>query len=199
MSQINLSLPVLIVASGNLGKIEEFCQLLFHLPLNVRGQPEGFQVEETGKTFAENARLKALTVASATGEWALADDSGLSVKALSGCPGVLSARYGNSDEERIQRLLKEMEPFDDRSAFFSSALCIASPTDKILLEVEGKCEGLITKEPRGSRGFGYDPIFEVLHTRLTFAEMEREHKQTLSHRGKAFALLEPGIRKLLKF
>jgi len=187
----------LVIASCNLGKIKEFRQLLSSCSLKVIGQPEKLQIEETGKTFAENARLKAIAVAGLTGEWSLADDSGLSVRALHGRPGVFSARYARNDEERIQRLLREMEFVEDRYAFFSCALCIASPNQEILLEVEGKCEGAITKEPRGGGGFGYDPIFEVLNKGLTYAEMGREQKHSVSHRGRAFALLEPGIKKLL--
>ncbi len=198
MNQEYFNESCLVIASGNSGKIKEFCQLLSHLPLKVLGQPKGFQVEETGKTFRENARLKALAVASKTGNWSLADDSGLSVEALNGLPGIHSARYAKSDEERIHRLLREMENLTDRLALFSSAICVASPNNEILLEVEGKCEGLILKEPRGTKGFGYDPIFEVLGTGLTFAEMEITQKQSLSHRGRAFAMLEPGLKELLK-
>ena len=190
--------PYLVIASGNLGKIKEFRQLLSYLPITVNGQPESVQVEETGQTFMENARLKALSVAHATRKWSLADDSGLSVDALFGAPGVHSARFASSDDERIRRLLREMEHVDVRSAHFISAICIASPKGEILLEVEGKCEGMITKEPRGNKGFGYDPIFEVLDTGLTFAEMEASDKQSFSHRGKAFKLLEPGLKKLFR-
>ena len=119
------------------------------------------------------------------------------VKALSGAPGVHSARYANSDQERIHRLLKEMEPFEQRTASFHSALCMVQPNNEIFLEVEGVCEGLITNSPRGSNGFGYDPIFEVLKIGLTFAEMEIEQKQALSHRGRAFELLENELRRIL--
>jgi XTP/dITP diphosphohydrolase len=99
----------LVIASGNAGKIREFAALLADLPLEIRAQPEGLEVEETGATFAENARLKATAVALASGCWALADDSGLAVAALAGAPGVHSARYGASDPERIARLLRELE------------------------------------------------------------------------------------------
>ena len=198
MRQQNMSKPSLVIASGNLGKVREFRKLLMDLPVTILSQPEGLQIEESGKTFVENARLKALAVAKATGQWAMADDSGLSVDALDGAPGVYSARYANTDEERICRLLEDLEPFADRSAHFSSAICVASPEEEILLEVEGKCEGLIIEEPRGINGFGYDPIFEVYGTGLTFAEMEIENKQMFSHRGKAFALLRPELEKLLR-
>ena len=132
-----------------------------------------------------------------TGKWALSDDSGLSVYSLSGRPGVYSSRYANTDEERINRLLLELESVEDRRAFFSAALCLAAPDNNVLIEVEGRCEGLITKEPRGRNGFGYDPIFEVNTTGLTFAEMDKYQKLKIGHRGSAFSLLEPQLRNIL--
>ena len=192
-----MSARTLVIASGNAGKIREFAGLLEHLPLTVNPQPEGMEVEETGLTFAENARIKARAVAAATGHWALADDSGLSVDALDGAPGVFSARYAESDPARIARLLQELGDTDNRSAYFSAALCIAAPDGSVLVEVEGRCNGLITTAPRGAEGFGYDPIFEVLGTGQTFAEMNRESKKSHGHRGRAFTLLEPKLRQLL--
>jgi len=187
----------LVIASGNAGKVREFRELLQQLPLELQPQPEGMEVEETGLTFAENARLKALAVAKASGEWALADDSGLSVMALGGAPGVHSARYAATDPERIARLLSELGERDDRRAEFRAALCLADPSGQVLLEVEGCCAGVITSAPRGDSGFGYDPIFEVEGTALTFAEMAPEQKRAVGHRGRAFALLEPEFGKLL--
>jgi XTP/dITP diphosphohydrolase len=190
-------LQQLVIASGNAGKVREFRDLLQHLPLELKPQPDGMEVEETGLTFIENARLKALAVASASGAWALADDSGLSVNALGGAPGVHSARYAPTDSERIARLLRELGDGLDRRAEFRAALCLADPAGQILLEVEGCCAGVITDAPRGDSGFGYDPIFEVEGTTLTFAEMEPEQKQKVGHRGRAFALLQPQLDKLL--
>ena len=192
-----MSARTLVIASGNAGKIREFAGLLEHLPLTVNPQPEGMEVEETGLTFAENARIKARAVAAATSHWALADDSGLSVDALDGAPGVFSARYADSDPARIARLLQELGDTDNRSAYFSAALCIAAPDDSVLVEVEGRCDGVITTTPRGAEGFGYDPIFEVLGTGQTFAEMDRERKKSHGHRGRAFTLLEPQLHQLL--
>ena len=123
----------LVIASGNAGKVREFRELLQQLPLELQPQPEGMEVEETGRTFAENARLKALAVAKASGEWALADDSGLSVMALGGAPGVHSARYAATDPERIARLLSELGDRDDRRAEFRAALCLADPSGQVLL------------------------------------------------------------------
>lgn len=187
----------LVIASGNAGKVLEFQALLRHLPLEIRAQPFGLDVEETGFSFASNARIKAQAVAAATGEWALADDSGLSVKFLDGAPGVHSARYAPTDSERIAKLLNAMRPAADRSASFCAALCIAAPDGTVLAEVEGRCEGSITLMPRGDQGFGYDPIFEVNNTGRTFAEMDLATKKHHGHRGKAFTLLEPSLRQLI--
>ena len=187
----------LVIASGNAGKIREFQGLLQHLPLDVQPQPEGMDVEETGSTFAANARIKAKAVATTTGHWALADDSGLSVNALGGAPGVHSARYAPTDPERINKLLGALSKTSERDAQFCAALCVAAPDGSVLIEVEGRCDGRITTLPRGEGGFGYDPIFEVSGTDLTFAEMPLSDKKTHGHRGKAFALLEPRLRALL--
>ena len=191
-------MKALVIASGNAGKIREFQGLLQALPVTVRPQPEGLEVEETGSTFAANARLKAQAVAATTGEWALADDSGLSVDALDGAPGVHSARYAPTDPERIARLLKPLNGSEQRQAHFCAALCIAAPDGSVLLEVEGRCDGLITASPRGEQGFGYDPIFEVAGTGRTFAEMPLAEKKQHGHRGRAFSLLEPQLRHLLQ-
>ena len=188
---------VLVIASGNQGKIHEFQGLLSGLPLEVKPQPEGLDVEETGATFAANARIKALAVAQTTGHWALADDSGLSVSALNGAPGVHSARYAPTDPERIEKLLAALLQCNERSAHFSASLCVAAPDGEVLLEVEGRCEGQITKTPRGDQGFGYDPIFEVNNTGRTFAEMALAEKKSCGHRGRAFSLLEPLLKNLI--
>lgn len=194
---------VLVIASGNAGKLREFSQLLAELNLEIRPQPEGFAVEETGSTFAANARLKAIAAAQATGHWALADDSGLCVDALAGAPGVHSARYASSDGARIQRLLDELEQaaaasgLDNRRADFVAALAVADPSGTVRLEVEGRCPGEILRSPQGEGGFGYDPVFFVPETGQTFAEMDRALKGTIGHRGRAFALLEPQLQDLL--
>ena len=190
-------MTVLVIASGNAGKVREFAHLLEALPLEVRPMPEGMEVEETGHTFAENARLKATAVALATGCWALADDSGLAVDALGGAPGVHSARYADSDAARIERLLTEMEGAPERGACFVCALAVADPLGVVRLEVEGRCPGTILEAPRGTAGFGYDPVFEVAGTGRSFAEMAKEEKARLGHRGQAFAALEPQLGELL--
>ncbi|MCP9859444.1 MULTISPECIES: RdgB/HAM1 family non-canonical purine NTP pyrophosphatase [unclassified Cyanobium] len=198
---------VLVIASGNAGKIREFAHLLASLPLAVRPQPDGLEVEETGSSFAANARLKAEAVARATGHWALADDSGLAVAALGGAPGVHSARYADTDASRIARLLKELGEADrqrqqqglpsDRRAAFVAALAVADPSGATRLEVEGRCEGVILEAPRGSGGFGYDPVFFVPEASLSYAEMDKGLKGRIGHRGRAFTQLEPELRELL--
>ena len=193
----------LVIASGNAGKVREFGHLLAGLGLEIQPQPEGLEVEETGTTFAENARLKASAVARACREWALADDSGLSVDALGGAPGVHSARYADSDSARIARLLRELEQAQasstnpSRKAHFAAALALADPNGTIRLEVEGRCPGVILDAPRGTGGFGYDPVFLVPETGLTFAEMPSTLKAKLGHRGRAFAELAPALQQLL--
>lgn len=190
----------LVIASGNAGKLREFAALLAALPLQVRPQPPGLTVEETGSSFSANARLKASAVALASGCWALADDSGLAVTALAGAPGVHSARYAATDPERIARLLRELQETGsaDRSARFTAALAVADPSGAIRLEVEGHCPGMILEAPRGTGGFGYDPVFWVPELGLTFAEMDKAQKAAIGHRGRAFTLLEPQLRQLLR-
>ena len=201
------ALKTLVIASGNAGKIREFASLLADLNLEIQPQPEGLEVEETGSTFAANARLKAIAVAQATGQWALADDSGLAVTALGGAPGVQSARYADSDPARIARLLAALDEANqerrraglapDRSARFTAALALANPAGEVVLEVEGHCPGTILEAARGSGGFGYDPVFFVLETGQTFAEMDKALKGRIGHRGRAFAQLAPRLAPLL--
>ncbi len=191
------SRTTLVIASGNAGKIREFDQLLAPLGFTIEPMPAGLDIEETGTTFAENARLKAVAVAQATGHWALADDSGLSVTALGGAPGVQSARYAASDAARIGRLLRELAGTADRSARFTAALAVAAPDGTVAIEVEGHCPGLILEAPRGEGGFGYDPVFFVPQADLTFAEMDKALKGRLGHRGRAFSLLASKLEQLL--
>jgi len=193
----------LLFATGNRGKLAELIRLVEGLPLEVVGsdQVPGLpEVDETGATFAENARLKALSGARASGLWTLADDSGLSVDALGGAPGVRSARYvPGTDRDRYEALLAAMEPVADaaRGAAFHCALCLASP-EGVLLEAEGRCEGRILRAPEGEGGFGYDPIFGVDRDGPAMATLSPEQKQGLSHRGAAFRQLREGLLALLE-
>lgn len=181
-------MPTLVVATSNPGKLKEMQSYLTDPDLDwqLNLKPAELEIEETGETFLENAFLKASQVAQAMGEWAIADDSGLRVDALAGRPGIYSARYGKTDQERIARLLSELGDTANRSAQFICAVAIASPDGAIALHSEGICPGEILFAPRGSGGFGYDPIFYVPEQQMTFAEMSAELKHTISHRGKAF-------------
>lgn len=180
---------ILVVATGNAGKLREMQTYLANCGWELTLKPADLHVEETGATFAANACLKASEIAQATGEWAIADDSGLEVDALNGAPGVYSARYGNSDSERIARLLRELANTNNRQAQFVCAIAIARPDGTIALESEGICRGEILDSPRGAGGFGYDPIFYVPEQKLTFAEMYAAVKGSISHRGNALKAL----------
>jgi XTP/dITP diphosphohydrolase len=189
-------MTVLVVATGNPGKLREIQPYLAGLSWELKLKPEELDIDETGMTFAENAVLKASQVAQATGEWAIADDSGLEVAALDNAPGIYSARYGSSDADRIARLLRELGDRPDRSARFVCAIALARPDGTIALQTEGICPGEILTAPRGEGGFGYDPIFYVPEQGLTFAEMPHDVKQELSHRGRAFQALLPQLKAL---
>ncbi len=180
-----------VIASHNKGKIAEFERILSQIDVGVTTLPIS-DVEETGKTFLENALIKAKSVCEETGMPAIADDSGLCVDALGGEPGVYSARYAE-DEKKNSTVLAKMENVgdNDRTAQFVCAIACAFPNGDIL-KYEGKCEGEITREVMGDGGFGYDPIFAVKG--VTFAQMSNEEKDAISHRGLALR----GFAELLK-
>ena len=189
-------MTLLVVATGNPGKLREMQRYLSDRGWELQLKPPELDIEETGDTFAANACLKASVVAKATGEWAIADDSGLEVDALNGAPGLYSARYGKTDAERIERLLGELGDEQNRGAQFVCVIAIARPDGAIALQVEGICRGEILHAPRGISGFGYDPIFYVPEPGLTFAEMTPDMKRHYSHRGKAFEVLLPQLSTL---
>mgnify|MGYP002780409688 CR=1 FL=1 len=191
-------MPTVVVATGNPGKLKEMQVYLGELGWNLELKPDAIDIEETGNTFLENARLKAAGVARALNQWAIADDSGLEVHALGGAPGLYSARYADTDQARIDRLLRELAASGDRdrSAQFVCALALASPSGNIVLETEGICHGEILFEPQGTGGFGYDPIFYLPTLGKSFAEMSPAQKDANSHRGIAFAQLMPDLKKL---
>lgn len=189
-------MTVLVVATGNPGKVKEIQPYLSGLNWELRLKPPELEMEETGTTFQENAAQKATQVAIATGQWAIADDSGLEVMALDGRPGVYSARYAESDQARIAKLLGELGDATDRRAQFVCAIAVAKPDGTIALLTEGFCPGEILTAPRGEGGFGYDPIFYVPEQGMTFSEMPLEVKQEISHRGRAFQAILPQMEAL---
>ncbi len=196
----------LLVATTNPGKAREYRRLLEGIPIEITSLDQEHvteEVEETGDTFEENARLKAATYASLSGLLTLADDSGLEVDALGGAPGVKSARYGGpqaaSDEDRVRLLLGNLNGtgWQDRTCRFRCVIAIAWPSGQIKT-VEGAVEGIVQYEPQGTNGFGYDPIFHVTSLGRTMAELPLKEKNGLSHRGqaarKAIALLKSEVK-----
>ncbi len=183
----------LIVATQNSGKLTEMQYHLADLPWELQLMPADLEIEETGTTFGENAILKATQVAKHLGQWAIADDSGLEVRALDGAPGLYSARYGKTDAERIQRLLTALQGVEERQAQFVCAIALASPDGCLACQAQGICGGEILKTVQGQGGFGYDPIFFVPSVQQTFAELSSEVKRHISHRGEAFKALLPKL------
>lgn len=194
--------PVLVLATRNRGKTAEIRDLLLGFPVEVRDLGDFGpipEVEEDGTTFDENAYKKASFTARVLGYPALADDSGLAVAALDGAPGVFSARYGGeglSDEQRCQKLLAEMKGRSDRRAAFECVLSLAVPSGPALT-YEARCEGLLTEAPAGANGFGYDPIFFYPPLERTFAQLGREEKGRVSHRGLALRELRDEFEKVM--
>ena len=183
---------IFVLASNNKKKLEELERILRPLNISIKTAEQlGFEldeVEETGTTFAENAEIKAKAACKKTGYPAIADDSGLCVNCLDGQPGIYSARYageGADDEMNINKLLAEVNKTGnpDRSAYFQCVICCCFPSGETVF-AEGKCEGTIGYAPRGTNGFGYDPIF-FIEGNQTFAELSANQKDVISHRGRA--------------
>ena len=195
--------PVRIVlASGNVGKLREIEHILGDLDVEVVAQSElGVpEADEAGKTFVENALIKARHAAAMTGLPAIADDSGLVVEALGGRPGVYSARYAGpdaTDDENIDKPLEELRdiPDADRAAAFHCCSCYVSADDSTSLIAEGRWEGVILRSRRGDAGFGYDPVFHDPESGRTAAELGPEQKNARSHRGKALTALARMMRQ----
>lgn len=180
----------LVLATQNPKKLKEMNEILSHLGVEVVSEAElgmRIEVEETGDTFTDNARLKATAVMQATGLPAVADDSGLCVDALNGGPGVYSARFGGEgldDKGRYTLLLEMLRGQTDRAAHFHTSIVCAFPNGDELV-CEGECPGTIAFAPMGEGGFGYDPVFFVPELRKTFGQLTAEEKASVSHRGKA--------------
>lgn len=196
----------ILVATNNKGKLVEFQRLLdvpgLELVLPAEVGLADFDVEETGTTYLENARLKATAFAKATQMYALADDSGLEVTALKGEPGVYSKRYAGenkTDTERIAFLLDKLQdvPENNRQARFVALIALANPKGEVIAERTGYCYGQIALAPRGDNGFGYDPIFIVDSTEgCTMAELDAAKKDIVSHRGNAARAITPDLLNL---
>ncbi len=196
-------MPVLVVATKNPGKLREIREILGSEVrlLSPADFPDVGDIVEDGRTFEANAIKKALAVAYHTGHVSLADDSGLEVDALDGAPGVYSARFAGekaTDEQNNRKLLRLLEdtPDEQRTARFRCVIAVGKP-DGTVQTAQGTAEGRILHGPRGTGGFGYDPLFLVSGERRTFAELQAEEKNRLSHRGKALQSAFPMLSRFL--
>jgi XTP/dITP diphosphohydrolase len=195
-------LMTLVIATTNPGKADEIRDMLKGFPVNIKSLADFGPVPavaEDGETFDDNAYKKAGFTSKILGLPALADDSGLLVDALDGAPGVFSARYAGenaTDEQRYTKLLNEMEGQTNRQAAFECVISIAVPSGPALT-YEARCEGLIAAAPSGDYGFGYDPVFYYPRLKKTFAQLSREEKSRVSHRGKALQELRKEFEKVL--
>jgi XTP/dITP diphosphohydrolase len=195
----------IVLATTNKGKVREIRELLAGIPLEVVGLevfPEIPPIEENGRTFLENAVIKAKTVAAYTRKLTLADDSGLEVDGLGGEPGIYSARYGKpgwTDRQRFEYLLNKLANVaaDQRTARFRSAVAVYNPIAERLETAEGAVEGVIIDTPRGNNGFGYDPVFFLSELGKTMAELTEEQKNAISHRGRAISAIIPKLQGML--
>ncbi len=201
------SINKLLIATNNIGKLAELREMLLDFPIeliSLNDFPDITEVAESGAKFRENARLKAAGYAAQTGMTALADDSGLEVMALDGRPGVLSARYGGpqtSFRSKMALILQELSEAssknDSREARFVCSMAISDPDGNIVNQADGICSGLIASEPRGTGGFGYDPIFVPHGYEMTFAELPAAIKHEISHRSQAFRLIIPFLQDFM--
>ena len=191
----------LLIATKNAGKIKELKKLLIGLPIQIKCLDAFSNItepEEAGATFAENAVLKAKYYALQTKLWALADDSGLEVKALNGAPGIFSARYAGenaTDEEKIKKILQKLNNIKDRRARFVCTMAVADEIGEIKLIADGICDGIIALTASGANGFGYDPIFIPDGFSQTFGELSEQVKQKISHRAQATEKIIQHLRR----
>ena len=188
----------LVLASGNKGKIAEIGEMLPEFSvIGYKDAGLDFEIEETGATFYENALIKAKAVSEALGLPALADDSGLCVNALSGAPGIFSARFAGdgNDEHNIDKLLKELDGVKDRSAKFVCSLVLYYPDGKTI-SAEGETNGEILFERAGKNGFGYDPIFYSADLKKSLGEASSKEKNSVSHRSRALKNLKEKLKKI---
>ena len=183
-----------VLASSNKHKVQEINDIVSSYGIDVKFilPPDGFNPIEDGKNFEENSYIKANAAWELTKTWTLADDSGLCIDALNGAPGIYSARYAETPELRIKRVLTELDGIKNRNAHFTCAMTLIAPCGEVAYKTQGICEGSITNNSRGKNGFGYDPIFLVKGDTRTMAELSEAEKHDISHRSLA-------LRKVLKF
>lgn len=175
----------IVLASSNEHKVKEINDIVKGSGLEFVLPPEGFDPIEDGETFEENSLKKAKAAWELSQTWSLADDSGLCIDALGGKPGIHSARYAETPQKRIDKVLKEMEGISDRKAHFSCCMTLINPKGEVDFSYTGLCKGTITDKARGTNGFGYDPIFLIEGRDKTMAELSEDEKNQISHRANA--------------
>jgi XTP/dITP diphosphohydrolase len=182
----------IVLGSSNPHKVKEINEITSGSGIEFILPPDGFDPIENGSTFEENSLIKAKCAWELSHNWSLADDSGLCIDALDGKPGIYSARYEETPQKRINRVLKELEGVADRTAHFTCHMTLISPDGETAFSAEGICEGSIVRQQRGINGFGYDPIFLLKGDTRTMAELSEEEKNQVSHRFGA-------LRKVLEY
>lgn len=182
----------IVFATGNPHKLEEINEISKGSGIEFILPPAGFNPEENGSTFEENSFIKAKEASRLSGMISLADDSGLCVEALNGAPGLFSARYAGTQQEKIDKILNELEPHKNRNAKFVCVMTLVDEKGQFLYVSHGECHGEIAKSQSGINGFGYDPVFVVKNTNKTMAEMSEDEKNLISHRGNA-------LREMISF
>lgn len=175
----------IVLATSNPNKVKEINAMAEGSGIEFILPPSGFDPVEDGETFEANSLIKAKSAWEISQTWSLADDSGLCIDSLEGAPGIHSARYAETPQKRIERVLKEMEGIQDRTAHFECCMTLINPSGEIEKIVKGICEGSIAYAPKGINGFGYDPIFLLKDSDKTMAELPEEEKNKISHRSKA--------------
>ena len=182
----------IVFATGNPHKLKEIQEIAGEGDIEFVLPPEGFDPMENGLTFEENSYIKAKEAARLSKMMSLADDSGLCVEALDGAPGIYSARYADTPQARIEKLLSAVEPFENRKAKFVCAMTLVDGNGNKIFATTGECSGEIARKQSGNGGFGYDPVFLVENSTRTMAELSDDEKNLISHRGRA-------LRKVLNF
>jgi len=200
-----MSHPIIVLATGNRKKGAEMSELLRYLGLELKTLADfddKIEVVEDGGSFAENAAIKGVQQARFLKHWVIAEDSGLSVDALGGAPGIFSARFSGenaTDESNNHLLLEKLKdlPLPKRGAYYTSHFVITDPTGMVRARCEGRCYGRIRTVPSGFGGFGYDPLFEIVEYHKTFGELSAELKHQISHRGRSARQLIPMLTRLV--
>jgi len=182
----------IVLGTGNSHKVFEVNEIAKNSGVEFILPPEGFNPEETGNSFEENSLIKSREAARLSGQMSLADDSGLCIEALNGAPGLYSARYAGSQQEKIDRILSELRSIENRGAKFVCCMSLVDKDGNIIHISKGECRGKIIKEQKGVNGFGYDPVFQPDGYDITLAEMSEDGKNAISHRGRA-------LRGMLEF